>query len=293
MLPTMYAIFSLNFLTLTGSQLTENPHVLSGETLMILDPHHRFQEHPGGISIDVTSEGIHYLDQLEPFRDIVGDVFAKYSGTVFRLPLRTVKQAERSKIKTTHTSVEQIKAILHNFCDRELEEVIIFLKHITKIEIHHIDPDGSKKLIGRVSIEDIPPSYTIAEGIYFRRTVLQAVSGLSETDWCYRTLQIDRRQANEILSERLGYDVGTSLTSDKLVPLVELSFPTNCKITGSLYTLLPLPIRTHFPQHLNAVFALTPDRQSLKNIEEVGTVESRERFANNDASFGLLLKYFH
>jgi hypothetical protein len=248
---------------------------------MILDPHHRFQEHPGGISIDVVTEGIRYHDQLKPFKDVVDDIFAKYSGTVFRLPLRTVKQAERSKIKTSHTSVEQISSILRNFCERELGEVLLFLKHITKIEIRHIDPDGQSNVIGSVTIDDIPSPHTVAQGIHFRRTVLQSLSGNTETQWCIRTLQIDKAKANETMSERLCYDVGDSLTSDKLLPLVQLATPVNGEVIGSLYTLLPLPIRTCFPLHLNAVFALTPDRQSLKNIEEIGTPESRERFVND------------
>jgi len=248
---------------------------------MILDPHHRFQEHPGGISIDVVKEGVRYRDQLEPFKDVVDDIFAIYAGTVFRLPLRTVKQAEQSKIKTSHTSVEEIGTILSNFCERELGEVLLFLKHITKIEIRHIDRDGQSKVIGSVTIEDIPSPHTVAQGIHFRGTLLQSVNGNTETKWCIRTLQIDKAQAKEAMSERLGYDVGDSLTSDKLSPLVQLASPINGELIGSLYTLLPLPIRTCFPLHLNAVFALTPDRQSLKNIEEVGTLESRERFAYN------------
>ncbi len=55
---------------------------------MILDPHYRFDEHPGGMSIDVVNEGANYRDQLIPFSDfIMGDDFSPVSGTVFRLPL--------------------------------------------------------------------------------------------------------------------------------------------------------------------------------------------------------------
>ena len=42
--------------------------------------------------------------------------------------------------------------------------------------------------------------------------------------------------------------------------------------------MMGLPIKTGFPLHFNAVFALTPDRQSLNNVEEAGLPESRERY---------------
>ncbi|KAJ7175639.1 hypothetical protein C8R46DRAFT_850387, partial [Mycena filopes] len=48
---------------------------------------------------------------------------------------------------------------------------------------------------------------------------------------------------------------------------------------GRLFTLLPLPIFTRFPVHFHAILALTQDRQSLRNIEEIGTgPRSREGF---------------
>src|SRR6266542_5657876 len=109
---------------------------------MILDPHHRFDEHPGGMSIDIVNEGANYHDQLKPFSGFMGGEFLPVSGTIFRLPLRTEKQAKASKIKDTPTSVEEIRTLLYEFCNTELEQVVLFLKHITRIEICHVDANG-------------------------------------------------------------------------------------------------------------------------------------------------------
>ncbi|KIO22367.1 hypothetical protein M407DRAFT_61073, partial [Tulasnella calospora MUT 4182] len=38
---------------------------------------------------------------------------------------------------------------------------------------------------------------------------------------------------------------------------------------GQLFTLLPLPIVTNFPLHINAVLALVSDRQHLRNAHDV------------------------
>jgi len=247
---------------------------------MILDPHHRFDEHPGGMSIDIVNEGANYLDQLKPFNDFMGDNLSPFSGTVFRLPLRTEKQAEASKIKDTPTSVEQIRRLLYEFCSAELEQVVLFLKHITHIEICHVDAGGHRQVVGSVSTKNIVPSPSSRREIKVRKITLQGEEGstTASRSWCYRSLAIDKGEAGKVVSERLGYDVGDSLIADKLFPSIELATPLDGGvITGSLFTLLPLPIKTSFPVHLNAVFALTPDRQSLKNIEEVGTIESRER----------------
>ena len=246
---------------------------------MILDPHHRFDEHPGGMSIDIVNEGADYRDQLDPFSDFMDDGFSPFSGTIFRLPLRTEKQAKTSKIKDTPTSVEQIRTLLYDFCNAELEQVVLFLKHITRIDICHVDADGLQ-VIGSVSIEDVDPAPSSCREVKFRKITLQGEDGSTTTSrsWCYRSLTIDKGDAGKVVSERLGYDVGDSLIADKLFPSIELATPLNGEaITGSLFTLLPLPIKTSFPVHLNAVFALTPDRQGLKNVEELGTIESRER----------------
>ncbi|KAF9522956.1 hypothetical protein CPB83DRAFT_911009 [Crepidotus variabilis] len=257
--------------------LTENPHVLSGDTLMILDPHHRFAgELAGGLDISVTKEGVDFIDQLQPLKAVVADPLQEFEGTAFRLPLRTASQARQSKIKEEPTSVSEIRDLLHNFGTNELEDAILFLKHITTIEIRHISPDGRDQMVGKVSITPRPTSAN--QGSFTRTTTLDKDGVESSRSWNFQEFALEKEQAISLMSERLGYDVGDALAADKLVPSIELATTLEgAPIRGSLYTLLPLPIRTGFPVHINAVFALTPDRQSLKNMDEVGTAESRER----------------
>ena len=236
---------------------------------MILDPNHRFDEYPGGVAIDVVIEGEIYCDQLKPFCDFIGDEF---SGTVFRLPLRTEKQAKESKIKNTPTSVQQIRTFLHDFCNLELERVILFLKHITHIEICHVDAAGHRRLLGSVFTEDVVPAPPSQEEVKFRKITLQREDGstTSSRGWCCRSFTIDNDEADKVVSDLLWYDVGNSLIADTLLPSIELTTPMNGgAIVESLFGLLPLPVKTFFP----VVYALTPDWQRLKNIEEVGSHE--------------------
>ncbi|KAF8963749.1 hypothetical protein BDZ97DRAFT_1919525 [Flammula alnicola] len=257
--------------------LTENPHILSGRTLMILDPHQEFEEHPGGVSIDVVDEGPKYQDQLAPFASVVDDVFSEFNGTIFRLPLRTANQARRSEIKDTPTSVKEIADLLKSFAMSELEQVIIFLKYITSIEVRHIDASGHQSILGKVEIEPLDPSQRL--GTVSRTTTLTRHDGIQIIQkWSFHHLVVDKKDAASIISRRLGYDVEDRLATEKLTPTVDVALRLEgLMIQGRLFTLLPLPIRLPgFTLHVNAVFALTPDRQGLKNAQEVGPPESRE-----------------
>lgn len=243
---------------------------------MILDPHNEFEAFPGGISIDIIDEGPDYQDQLAPFISITKDPYKFYQGTIFRLPLRTKDQAIRSRIKNEATSPSEIRQLLEGFGHNELEEAILFLKNISTIEIRHISSSGQEYFIGRATID---PRNTSSSALFTRRVICETSAGNSRTRiWRFSTCLTDKSTAAQIMSKRLDYDIGDELNKEKLVANIELAMPlSGPSIQGRLFTLLPLPIKTGFPLHFNAVFALTPDRQSLKNVEEAGLPESRER----------------
>jgi hypothetical protein len=148
---------------------------------MVLDPHHAFVDHPGGISINIVEEGGTYKDQLAPFMSIIPSKTVPFSGTAFRLPLRTSDQATRSKISDKATHVAELREILHGFVSNELESVILFLKHITSIEVRRIDPLGKESILGKVEIDRLDMTHnsgqahrtitlTLEDGDYTTRT---------------------------------------------------------------------------------------------------------------------------
>ena len=69
-----------------------------------------------------------------------------------------------------------------------------------------------------------------------------------------------------MIQERLGKDYSESLKMNKLNPSVSLAVPIDGHepFQGRLFTVLPLPIETGLPAHVSSMFALTPDRTSLK-----------------------------
>lgn len=244
---------------------------------MILDPHSEFEAFPGGISIDIIDEGPDYQDQLAPFIPITKDPHKFYQGTVFRLPLRTKNQATRSRIKNEATTPSEIKQLLEGFGQNELEEAILFLKNISTIEIRRISSSGQEYFIGGATIDRRDTS---SNALFTRKVNCETSAGnFYSRTWRFSTCLTDKFTAVQIMSKRLDYSIGDELNKEKLVANVELAIPLDGpSIQGRLFTLLPLPIKTGFPLHFNAVFAMTPDRQSLKNVEEAGLPESRERY---------------
>ncbi|KAJ6531646.1 hypothetical protein DFH09DRAFT_1183014 [Mycena vulgaris] len=275
--------------------ITDNPHFLSGDasgiSLGIFDPHERFSgQNAGGVQIDVAAEGSSYRDQLLPFEQFIGSTSADFTGTVVRLPLRTLQQAPKSRIKPTAVDPFEIQTLFNEFVQKELSVVMLFLKHIRFICLKIIDSDGVETFVGSAEI----PDTSISEKRAFSRTddareetftctVTTKASHAPPVSKGWRILHTVQSKSDTLtaLNDRLGYKIeATLLAKDKLFSHVALAFPLNHdeSLDGRLFTLLPLPIHTGFPVHIHAILALTQDRQSLRNIEEIGTSpESRER----------------
>ena len=245
---------------------------------MVLDPHRAFIEHPGRISINVVQEGSRYKDQLASFTSIIPGEIAPFSGTAFRLPLRTGQQATRTRISDKATYVAELREILREFVSNELESVILFLKHITSIEVRRIDPRGKQSTLGKVEIDRLDVPYD--PGHVLRTIKLSTEDGTTTTRrWFFYHHHIEKNEATRLISSRLEYDIEDRLAQEKLTPGVDIAFPLEePNIRGGLFTLLPLPITLPGSSfHLNATFALTPDRQNLKKKQEVGDRRSGER----------------
>ncbi|KAJ7085659.1 hypothetical protein B0H15DRAFT_950794 [Mycena belliarum] len=290
--------------------ITDNPHFLSGRKLVIFDPHERFSAgQEGGVRIDVLTEGAAYPDQLAAFHGSLSpDSDESFPGTVVRLPLRTPAQATTSRIKPIAVDQSLIKTLFDDFVEKELNVVMLFLKHIRHISLKIIDVNGVETFVGSAEIPDL----SLAE----KRTFSRNTGAREETFKCAINVTTfggrTRRpttvsqvwrvchavqstgETSRIITSNLGYDVGSKLAEDKLFSHVGLAFPIGLRsdFNGRLFTLLPLPIHTGFPVHLHGILALTQDRQSLRNIEETGTgIESRERLVVtwNRAIFDIFL----
>ncbi|KAF8648409.1 hypothetical protein AX16_006307 [Volvariella volvacea WC 439] len=264
--------------------LTDNPHVLSGDRLYITDPHQRFQSpHDGGVFLRLGQDLQEtYGDHIEAFKAANIDGDQHYVGcTVVRLPLRNPDQAQSSEISNNATSVEDINTLFDTFISDELDITLLFLKHIREVELIEVQEDGIRVLLGRALLKKRPNNST--EGVHFSSQAFLA-SYLTESltqstrssTWRIYNRKYKRSYASKVLSSRLGREakeLEKELEQDKLVAEVGMAYclDPDRSNTGRLFTLLPLPqsISPKIPIHLNCNFALTSDRQHLKNIDHL------------------------
>ncbi|GBE83846.1 hypothetical protein SCP_0509030 [Sparassis crispa] len=268
--------------------VTDNPHVLSGNKLVIFDPHEEFSGSiKGGVQINIQQDGSKYCDQLAAFDSAVPMLDACVDSTIVRLPLRTDLQADKSRIKSTSMHIEDMKQFFEQFIVNELGVALLFLQHVTSIQLREVTPEGQDVFLAEVKITDPTisarrsSSRRAASASAFICPITTRVHDVvTACVWRICHSCSSPIETSKIMSARLSYDVGEQLKEDKLFAHVAFAIPLKEeKLDGRLFTLLPLPIVTNFPAHMHAIFALTPDRQCLRNEKEMGIgVKARERF---------------
>ncbi|KAG8973569.1 hypothetical protein FRC05_008637 [Tulasnella sp. 425] len=291
--------FGLGFCT--SYHVTDYPHVLSGDQLIILDPHKNIKDSTGCINFSTRrspseTDRDTFPAHFGAFKGILKPQDDVFDGTAIRLPLRLPDS--KSRINPTPMSVEAAREIFEIFVKEDLPEVMLFLKHITAIEVIEISPDGKETLWAAARIENAeeivkersktrgrsPDTDTSHYKLRLTETYTSdSESNVKTRDWIITHYVDSFKIASSAMAKRLDRigdleGVEESMASDKLFPHVALAFPLLDKtaipkpsFSGRLFTLLPLPIFTHFPLHIHATLALTSSRQNLRNAQETVT----------------------
>ncbi|KAG8947694.1 hypothetical protein FRC04_010538 [Tulasnella sp. 424] len=283
--------------------ITDNPHILSHDKLLILDPHARVEKFPGGFELNTKRtpndegkiEREVYKDHFSTFSAVLKPDADVYPGTAIRLPLRL--PGSQSKLKSTPTRVEDARKMFDDFVTKELPEAMLFLKNIREIKLIEIDENDAETVIATATLEksDIVGSHS-GEGRVKREetshhrvtitlrigTALPVARSWIITQFVEKYATASGHMAKRL--KRTQNDVEEDMSKDKLVPHVALALPIPQNDAsaipdphGKLFTLLPLPISTNFPVHINAVLALVSSRQNLRNSMDV-EAGSREEF---------------
>ncbi|KAG9043185.1 hypothetical protein FS837_009920 [Tulasnella sp. UAMH 9824] len=280
--------------------ITDNPHILSGDKLLILDPHARVKKFKGGFELDTKHienedgeiERNMYEDHFATFSAVFRRDEEVYPGTAIRLPLRL--KGFESKLKSTPTMVEDARKMFKDFIAKELPEAMLFLKNITEIKLLEIDEYGNETVSATAMINDagVVASHRKrtkqGEVHHYPITITMRIGSAPPFTRSWIITQFSEKDATASghLAKRLKRiqrDVEAAMFMDKLLPQVALALPlpaeganSSPKFHGRLFTLLPLPIITSFPVHINAVLALVSSRQNLRNSMDVETGSREE-----------------
>jgi hypothetical protein len=284
------------------SQITDTPQILSGDRLLILDPHEstNSKELHGGVEIDFQSEREKYSSHFDAFAAVIAHhSLNAFDGTAIRLPLRLEPQAQISKIKNTATDVPDVRRMFKEFASKELAEALLFLRHISSIKLSEVGDDNRERTLAHAWIENAGALAPLRaqnrsrqkDPSHLEMTIHVEIEGeATARRWLVWHFVEDYIVVEKNLAHRLRRptsDISTLFVAEKLLPHVALAVPlapcgarskspsVATPVAGRLFTLLPLPIDTGFPLHLHGVLALTTSRQNLRNSHDVA-IGSRE-----------------
>ena len=197
-------------------------------------------------------------------------------GTVIRLPLRT--ERHRGRISTKTVSCQEVEDYFKTFVQTEMDICLLFLSSLQSVEFWVIrEGESTPSRIALSSITQVSASHH--DTAISRRVKTTLYSNPSdEKDWLIRWHSVPNSEAQDQLSARIGRGAGSMMEEEKLTATVALAiqpgvFPEGYHAPGRLFTYLPLPSGANYPCNIHAPFALTVDRQTLRNEKEEGLAE--------------------
>lgn len=237
------------------------PGVLSPPYLGVLDP--ECQVLPGAGKRWDISEAQDLPGLFEPFwagLEAVGQHRASAQGTLFRFPLRR----QPSEIAAGVSDPGRICNLIQTFLT-EAPLALLFLRHVRRVALHRVAPDGVQTLMGTLVASPQPLPVPVPSGD----------EGLSLA-WCLVALHGDGVGAGSKwlvatgrATEGPAMVLGTGLGC---CPELSLAHPLHGACQGRLCCFLPLPATdetaTGLPVHASAPFALSDDRRHLRWPQE-------------------------
>ena len=149
--------------------LTDVPMFLSRNYFVVFDPHMshlgRHIKNPAkpGVKIDLNKNPealrARYRGQFKPFDGIFGCDLRlskrdnSFRGTLFRFPLRTSEQAQRSEIKQLDYNDHEMRKLLQMFLEGA-ESLLLFSQNILRVGIYNLprtSPPGASLLLFQVT----------------------------------------------------------------------------------------------------------------------------------------------
>ncbi|XP_071116152.1 sacsin-like [Haliotis cracherodii] len=279
-------------LTDVPSFMTVGPE--TGKTICALDPHVKYvpwatSKNPGVKIKDLDKLRVKYKDVFEGYLE--GCVPLQEKGTIFRFPLRTEAMAEDSLISKKEITTDMIKNLLEEF-KKDMFHSLLFLHNVKKIVIASISADG--ELSSEYSVQ-LKMTETDAQN---QKKFMEDIKSQAEENkkdgqiWLpglspkevKLSLQVEDSAGKEqqwLVVHQSGFisdkdipvsvssswargDIGLLPRGGIAVPIPPKSAHSRSTIEGKAFCILPLPVSTGLPVHVNGHFAL--DHEARRNL---------------------------
>ena len=236
-------------------QLSDFPGILSDGSIVVMDP--REEVFDGrGMRFD-SSNWQTFQNELQPFlsareyfqRDVTdgeADTSGSFPGSLFRFPLRR-KRDEINDLGGKEWSPTQVRQLMQDEILKEAENLILFLKHVSRIRVSVITAEGG-------SPEQIMEVSRSCEPVF------------ESAELCRHVIRNNGVKRMWLVSQGPERDVSVAALFDPPEP-----------IEGRAFCLLPLPLPTGLPVHINAAFELDDGRSNFFNTDD----KSDPRFGRN------------
>lgn len=282
--------------------VTDVPSFITRNGIYYFDPHRTTvigatPENPGqSWEIDESTWSA-YPDMLRPYTMFgFQEGQTHYPATVFRLPLRTPEQAAVSEISAEPFTEQDFHRVVEQLIPVS-PEILLFLKHVTKVCVFEIGPEGNQEqAILECEIENVAEvnrnrgiinsvifsdRYKMIKNLRDRRRTPPVVSYLQTI--CIRTKDYTERQTWRIVNgiyvdnDQAIIDIAEKIydLDEKAVPWAGAAARLQVEressevesepkpFTGRVFCFLPLQITSKLPVHINGFFDLDSSRQTL------------------------------
>ncbi|KAK7495950.1 hypothetical protein BaRGS_00012651 [Batillaria attramentaria] len=266
------------------------------EVICVLDPNCQYVRNSS-----YSKPGVK-LGNVERVRQAYPDMYAGYlgqcldttkPGTMFRFPLRSQEMAKTSEIKNQLVTSEDITKLLEDFRP-EMSSCLLFLNNLQKIGIYSVNGDGTIKVEYEIEkhvhekssgqLKDLKSSLQQASLSISNRTV--GLRDIPEYEAVLHMKFTDSQGKEEewLTVNRVGFTDTNSLSEQllnewqldhfRLLPRGGVAVRLAQKKVGRgtqtsseeyhAFCILPLPVVTKLPMHVNGYFAL--DHETRRNL---------------------------
>ena len=252
---------------------TDNPMILSGDAMVILDPQQRllpsnkFRRRKLGVKLSLDTFKHNYPDQLLPFHGLCSydKDMSFYQGTLFRMPLNRPSPTRRSM------SGFEVQKLLDDYY-AIARESLLFLENVGSIEFSlrsqplprwTVTAEHSNNFSGGVH-QQIRLCGQKSENTKFEETWHVGLMDIENVP-----AEVPIPNVGKMKLIECGVAACVSTGSPERESALSLTMPTR-----RLYCKLPTTYETGLPVALNATFAMTGDRRSI-TIDESREESSR------------------
>ncbi|KAH8819238.1 hypothetical protein F5884DRAFT_717530 [Xylogone sp. PMI_703] len=251
---------------------TDSPSIISRDRLLILDPHFSWSKGGPAYNFVKSAEDPRIKNHMAAFNRVMDKSTCSLDGTVIRIPLRTSSQANKSEISNRETTVSEVRDVLDTFGAEFGNNGLLFMRNVEKLEIESAGGNALQiKLMSLDGLSIKPQRSLITDAVTATlksndRTFNHTFDAVMERKSVGKTERSVFAIHHTINNGSTSSSLSEWAKEQLLIPWVAISD----NFQGSMYSILPLPIKTGQPVHIHGMFSISPDRARLYHLSDTG-----------------------